>query len=92
MTDRAQYRAETRVAFTELSAGGAALLHLGTKMYFTLNETGAHVWKALQAEPQSVASLGASLTAAFECTEEQAERDVEALLRELIREGLVHPA
>ncbi len=92
MTEPKRYRAETRVAFTELSAGGAALLHLGTKMYFTLNETGAHVWKALQAGPQSAGSIGASLAEAFECTEEQAERDVEALLAELIREGLVHPA
>lgn len=84
------FRVEERVILTELSDGGGMLLHLGTKMYFTLNDTGVTVWKALATAPQAKASLGAVLAAEYDCTQAQAERDLEALLEELIGEALVH--
>ncbi|SOH02577.1 PqqD family protein [Candidatus Kuenenia stuttgartiensis] len=33
------------VVITELEGKEAVLLHLGTKMYFTLNETGLRIWQ-----------------------------------------------
>ncbi|QII11529.1 hypothetical protein KsCSTR_21500 [Candidatus Kuenenia stuttgartiensis] len=35
------------VVITELEGKEAVLLHLGTKMYFTLNETGLWIWQML---------------------------------------------
>ena len=35
------------VLFTKLSDGEAVLLHLGVRSYFSLNETGAHIWNLM---------------------------------------------
>ncbi|MBX7196317.1 MAG: PqqD family protein [Sandaracinaceae bacterium] len=83
------YRIEPRVILTELADGGGLLLHLGTKTYFTLNETGVAVWKALSAAPQDLDALGALLARLYDCTEEQARGDVGALMDELVGEDLV---
>ena len=40
--------AHTSLVFTRLDATEAVLLHLGTKRYYTLNETGARIWELLQ--------------------------------------------
>lgn len=82
-------RAEPRVVFTEMNDGTGLLLHLGTKLYFTLNRTGVHVWKALESAPRSRAQLVDGLVARFECTPEQVEADLSPLLDEMIGERLV---
>lgn len=87
MTQRLQ--AAPRVIFTEMADGGGLLLHLGSKMYFTLNETGVTVWKALSTGPHDRAALAAILAQEYECSARQAEQDLVELVDELIGEELV---
>jgi hypothetical protein len=77
--------------FTELDDGTGVLLHLETKFYFTLNPTAVVVWKAL-AEGASRGAIADKLTAAFRVERDVAERDVAAILEEMLSGGLVLPA
>jgi predicted secreted protein len=74
--------------FTELDDGTGVLLHLETKFYFTLNPTAVVVWKSL-GEGATPAAIADRLTATFRVEREAAERDVTALLDELLAGGLV---
>ena len=38
---------DPEVLYTKLDDGEAVLLHLGTTTYYTLNQTGARIWKLL---------------------------------------------
>lgn len=68
--------------------GETAILHLGTDVYYGLDEIGARVWALLQ-EPSSVRRLCEVLAAEYEVTSQQCEADTLALVRELAAEGLV---
>ena len=68
--------------------GEAVLLHLGTKEYYQLNGTGAHIWKSLE-EGMPSDAIAASLVTAFEVTEPEAREAVRALLAELVEAKLV---
>lgn len=74
---------------TELEDGSMVLLQLGTKLYFTLNPTSALLWRALSGAPVTVEQLSHALGAHFEVDAETAARDVQALLAQLLAEGLV---
>lgn len=69
-------------------AGEAAVLHLPDGVYYGLNETGAFLWERLRS-PVRVADLRAALLAEFEVTETVADRDLNALLNELTKAGLI---
>ena len=94
MTDPREHvlRAEPRVILTELEDGTGLLLHLGTKLYFTLNESGVFVWKQLSAAPRTRAALTVALVERYATTGDVAERDLAQLLDEMIGEQLVHGA
>lgn len=67
---------------------GAVVLHMGTKRYYSLNETGALVWRLLEADtprPRIVAEL----RQAFEVDEAAAEAAVERLVAQLAAERLL---
>ena len=72
----------------ELQNGEAALLHVGTKSYYSLNKTGFRVWRLLTQglTPSEVVSR---LEAAFEVGNEVALRSVNDLLEELRAEQLL---
>lgn len=74
--------------FTELDDGTGVLLHLETKFYFTLNPTAVLVWKSL-GDGASTAAIADRLTAAFRVERDVAERDVTAILAEMLSGGLV---
>ncbi len=74
--------------FTELDDGTGVLLHLETKFYFTLNPTAVLVWKSL-GEGASAGAIADKLTAAFRVERDVAERDVTAILAEMLSGGLV---
>lgn len=78
-----------QVLFTELEDGTGVLLHLDTKFYYTLNATGVVVWKALAGASPSLAAIAAQIAEAFRVEPEAAAQDVEALLAELVADGLV---
>lgn len=84
---------ESRVSPDVLTAhleGEAVLLHLGTKQYYRLNETGAAIWKGLERgldEPAIVADL----TREFDVDSDTAAAELRRTLDELRERGLLAP-
>lgn len=70
---------------------GTVLLHLRTGRYWQLNNTGAHVLRALLAghRPSDVA---ASLAARYNIEPEHAQRDVTTLIQQLCTATLMEDA
>jgi hypothetical protein len=68
--------------------GEAVLLHLGTKQYYRLNETGAAIWKGLEAA-LPLEDIVASLVADFAVDAATARAELERVLGELVERGLV---
>lgn len=80
------------VFFSELGDGTGALLHLHSKVYFTLNPTARTVWNKLVACGESGASISAlakTLSQRFRVDTQQAVDDVRSLLQVLLDEELV---
>ena len=61
---------------------GAVILHMRTKRYYSLNETGVAIWSMLEAS-RSVDDIVESLTATYEIDAESARDAVGQLLSEL---------
>jgi len=77
------------VVITELENKEAVLLHLGTKNYFTLNETGLRIWQMLS-NGLSSGEVSERLRDEFDVTTEKARESVMNLINELITEKLVN--
>jgi hypothetical protein len=75
-------------ALTAHLEGEAVLLHIGTKQYFRLNRTGAHIWKALEAG-STVDDIASSLVETFDVPRAEAAEAVTSLISELIEHKLV---
>jgi hypothetical protein len=75
-------------ALTAHLEGEAVLLHIGTKQYFRLNRTGAHIWKELEAGA-TAERITQSLVDTFDVPRAEAEEAVNALLSELVEHKLV---
>ena len=71
-------------------AGEAVLLHLGTKRYYRLNETGAAIWRELEAR-SGRDRIVTALCERFEVRRADADAAVEALLSTLAAQGLLEP-
>ena len=69
---------------------GTVVLNMRTKRYYSLNETGATVWRMLEDEAPA-AEIAGELVAIYDVTEATAIDRVEALLRELEAEALITP-
>lgn len=69
-------------------AGDAAILHIPQGVYYGLNETGAFLWERMQ-QPVRVGDLRAALVEEFNVTDEDAARDLYALLDDLMKAKLV---
>lgn len=67
---------------------GAVLLHMGTKRYYSLNETGAAIWQLLE-EDVPVSEMGGRLVAQYNVDPRAAEDAVADLLAELAGEALI---
>jgi hypothetical protein len=79
---------DPEVLLTELGDGTGVLLHLRTKFYYTLNETGVVLWKALADGATSIERLAEHLAEHFRVTADEARGDVRAMLDELRAEHL----
>jgi hypothetical protein len=82
--------AHTSRVFTRLDATEAVLLHLGTKRYYTLNETGARLWELLQ-HGRCAREIARALQDDYVLTDAQAMTALGAFVEELQQEGLVSP-
>jgi uncharacterized membrane-anchored protein len=87
MADR--YTPCARALFTELGDGTGVLLHLDSKFYYTLNQTGTEVWKALQQGMDDIEAMTSRLTSRFAVDHGTAAADIVAMLAFLAAEGLV---
>lgn len=78
------------VVFTEMEdedEDEGVLLHLKTKLYFTLNETGIFIWKALH--KNNIENIIESLCNTYELSRESAEKTVNAFIQELLSSELI---
>ena len=67
---------------------GAVVLHMGTKRYYSLNETGAAIWRLIE-ESIAIEEIPARLSASYEVTLDDARREVDALVEALEQETLI---
>jgi coenzyme PQQ synthesis protein D (PqqD) len=81
-------RPHPSVVFTPLDEKEAILLHLDTKLYYTLNETGRRIWE-LACSGHGPEEIGSALTAEYDVSPEAAEAKARALIDELSRERLL---
>jgi hypothetical protein len=78
------------VIFTQLSDGMAVLLHLQSKLYYSLNGSGAFMWRLLEShEVKTPAELIDRVTHYYEIPQETAQSDVEEFLEDLLQENLL---
>ncbi|MEA5507532.1 PqqD family peptide modification chaperone [Halotia wernerae UHCC 0503] len=68
--------------------GEAVILHLKTGIYHGLNEIGARIWTLIQ-EPKSVKDIQHILLEEYEVEVERCDRDLIALLKDLLAAGLI---
>jgi hypothetical protein len=67
---------------------GAVLLHMQTKRYYSLNETGAAIWQLLE-EEVPVSEIGARLVDRYDVDRRAADDAVAGLLAALAAETLI---
>lgn len=70
---------------------GAVVLNMRTKRYYSLNETGAVIWRLLE-DDVPVSGIVSQLVTHYEVERADAEQAVESLLAELASEALVSVA
>jgi hypothetical protein len=70
---------------------GAVVLHMGTKRYYSLNETGTFVWRRLE-DGVPRREIVARVVEAYEVGIAEAEMAVARLLDELMQERLISSA
>jgi hypothetical protein len=76
------------VVVTELDDKEAVLLHLGTKMYYTLNETGIRIWQLLS-EGHSISEASETIHNEYDVLPDVAQKSVLNIAQELIAQNLV---
>ena len=69
-------------------AGEAAILHLGSGMYYSLDRVGARVWSLVQSST-SFRHIRDTLLAEYDVTAERLEQDLTELLNTLLAERLI---
>ncbi len=85
-------RARTDVVFCEVDEG-AVLLHAAQEIYYGLNGVGAEIWQLLPPVSATIEDVVQTLAVRYpEVGTEQIRSDVEQLLADLEKSGLVEPA
>lgn len=87
----ARVRSNPRCLLTELGDGTGVILHLDTKFYFNINDTGVFVWKLLAKQEHSASEIAARLSDEFDVSPLDAERDARLLLTELDEHRMLAP-
>lgn len=90
LTTEGKVKAHPEVVDTVLPNQDVVLLHLGTKQYYTLNETASVVWQLL-GQGLTIREVGQNLEDAFDVTLEEAQLSVLELVAELVTERLAVP-
>jgi hypothetical protein len=69
--------------------GETVILDASGDRYYSLEGVGDHVWGLLQRGPTTAASIVAEVVATYEVDPDVGERDVQALLADLVERRLV---
>ena len=77
----------SEVVDTTLNDGEVVLLHLESKMYYSLNSTGEQIWRDLK-EGLSLREISRRLQDEFDVDEREADRSVLDLVNELCEQKL----
>ena len=77
----------SEVVDTTLNDGEVVLLHLESKMYYSLNSTGEQIWRGLK-EGLSLREISRRLQDEFDVDEREADRSVLDLVNELCEQKL----
>ena len=91
MTLNDKIKLDPDVVVTELDDNEAVLLHLGTKMYYTLNETGIRIWQLLS-KGHSIGDACETIHNEYDLLLDAAQKSVLNLTQELIAEKLIRVA
>jgi hypothetical protein len=68
--------------------GETVILNLKTGVYHGLNEVGARIWNLIE-QPSSVSDIKQTLLQEYEVEAQQCDRDLKALLEDLLAAGLI---
>lgn len=82
-----RYRRHPELRLTALEGEGVAL-HLGTRRYYSVSESGVDLLEAL-VEPKTLEELVAVLTAKYEVTEAVASDSARAFVERGVRAGVL---
>jgi hypothetical protein len=83
-------RTHTQVVDTKLDDGEVVLLHLESKMYYSLNPTGERIWRGIK-EQLTLGEISQLLQEEFEVDEDTADRSVLDFVQELCEQNLALP-
>jgi hypothetical protein len=67
---------------------GAVVLHMGTKRYYSLNETGTFVWRRLEDGLEDT-TIATQMVGEYDVGADEAKVAVAALVGELVKESLI---
>jgi hypothetical protein len=82
--------ANSCVVFSELSDGEGVLLHMDSKLYYSLNPTGSFMWRILEKkEGTQPTHLVDQLVDRYKISQDLAQADVQEFLRDLLSEQLI---
>lgn len=87
ISDSSVVVADKEQIFSDIG-GEAVILHLKTGIYHGLNEIGARIWTLIQ-EPKAVKDIRHTLLEEYEVEAERCDRDLIALLKDLLAAGLI---
>ena len=82
------YHPSPNAVFTAMDDDEGVLLHLQTRAYFSLNETGTLIWKLVQ-QGKHVDAIASVLEQSYDVDHASALQQVESFLDELAQDGLV---
>ena len=85
------FRIHPSVLFTDLEDGTSVLLHLDSKFYYTLNDSGTMIWRALmEHEGASIEELAHTLaTTTFGVGEDVLRQDLAPMFQEMLTEQIL---
>jgi hypothetical protein len=89
MTLEQKVQPHSEVVDTKLDEGEVVLLHLESKLYYSLNVTGERVWQGLK-EGLTLTEISQRLQKEFDVNAERADSSVAELINELSQQKLVH--
>ena len=72
-------------------AGEAAILNLKSGVYYGLDSVGARIWTLVQ-QPLAIPTIRDALLAEYDVEPEQCQRDLLALIAEMMAAGLIEVA